>query len=129
MSIDKDVESLKELTRGHLLDLRHECIVRNLTGRGPEIICTRNMANRTSEEAQEVFNIVKKGILEELSSNRTNVLEKLGDLEFYIQSLREGLQITRTETLQASLKKFEERYMSIAFPETPTQTEENEGTV
>ena len=42
--------------------------------------------------------------------DRENVIEELGDLEFYMEGLRQGLGITREETLQANVAKLGARY-------------------
>ena len=39
-----------------------------------------------------------------------NIIEELGDLEFYMEGLRQLLGIYRPEVLKANLKKLRERY-------------------
>ena len=38
------------------------------------------------------------------------MIEELGDLEFYMQGLRDALKITREETLKINMQKLEKRY-------------------
>ena len=61
-------------------------------------------------EAGELLDAVKKSVIYNKELDRSNVIEELGDLEFYMQGLREGLGITREETLVANLKKLSVRY-------------------
>ena len=44
--------------------------------------------------------------------DRDNVVEELGDIEFYLQQLRVRLSITREETLHANVQKLRKRYAS-----------------
>jgi hypothetical protein len=42
----------------------------------------------------------------------TTSIEELGDLEFYMEGLRQGLGITREDTLKANIAKLSKRYAS-----------------
>ncbi len=42
--------------------------------------------------------------------DRQNVVEELGDLEFYMESLRQGLGISREEVLAHNAAKLSARY-------------------
>jgi NTP pyrophosphatase (non-canonical NTP hydrolase) len=63
-----------------------------------------------SGEAGELLDAVKKHIIYGKPLDRENVIEELGDLEFYLEDLRATLGITREETIQANMAKLAKRY-------------------
>lgn len=69
-----------------------------------------HMAVGVSGEAGELLDAVKKVTIYGKPVDRENVVEELGDLEFYMEGLRQGLGITREETLQANVAKLGARY-------------------
>ena len=58
-----------------------------------------HMATGVSGEAGELLDAVKKVVVYRKPVDMENVVEELGDLEFYMEGLRQGLGITREETL------------------------------
>lgn len=58
-----------------------------------------------SGEAGELLDAIKKAVIYRKPINRENVVEELGDLEFYMEALRQSLRITRKETLEHNLNK------------------------
>lgn len=65
-----------------------------------------------SGEAGEPLDAVKKNWVYNKPLDRANVVEELGDIEFYLEALREELKITRSEVLQVNAAKLSERYKS-----------------
>lgn len=63
-----------------------------------------------SGEAGELLDAVKKAAIYRKPINRENIVEELGDLEFYMEALRSELRITREETLKANMVKLAVRY-------------------
>lgn len=61
-------------------------------------------------EAGELLDAVKKTWVYGKSLDITNLVEELGDLEFYMQALRTQLQLTRDEILEANVEKLTKRY-------------------
>jgi len=61
-------------------------------------------------EAGELLDAIKKAFIYGQTINVENVIEELGDLEFYIQMIRNAMQINRGEVLEANVKKLELRY-------------------
>ena len=98
----------------------HPELVSNLAKSGADIIATMtpalahdlHMAVGISGEAGELLDAVKKSVIYNKPLDRENVIEELGDLEFYMEGLRQGLSITREETLQANITKLGKRYNS-----------------
>lgn len=81
-----------------------------LTGLTPDRCHLLHMAVGVSGEAGELLDAVKKVAIYGKPIDRENVVEELGDLEFYMEGLRQGLGITREETLQANVAKLGARY-------------------
>ncbi len=66
-------------------------------------------------EAGELLDAVKKHTVYRHPLDRVNVIEELGDLEFYLQNLRARLGISRNETLEANMSKLAKRYPGFKF--------------
>ena len=65
-----------------------------------------------SGEAGELLDAIKKTVMYRKPLDIDNVIEELGDLEFYMENLRSSLDISREETLQANIDKLNRRYSS-----------------
>ena len=63
-----------------------------------------------SGEAGELLDAVKKATIYRKPLDRANVIEELGDLEFYMEGLRAALDISREDTLDHNIKKLSIRY-------------------
>lgn len=69
-----------------------------------------HMAVGISGESGELLDAIKKHVIYNKPLDRENVTEELGDLEFYMEGLRQGLGISREETITANIKKLGVRY-------------------
>lgn len=63
-----------------------------------------------SGEAGELVDAVKKYTIYGKELDLKNVIEELGDLEFYMEGLRQGFGITREATIAANITKLSVRY-------------------
>jgi NTP pyrophosphatase (non-canonical NTP hydrolase) len=77
-------------------------ILNAMTPNGAHLL---HMAVGVSGESGELLDAVKKHVIYNKPLDRENVIEELGDLEFYMEGLRQGLGITREETLIANIVK------------------------
>ena len=82
-------------------------IMRTLT---PNACHVLHMAFGIAGEAGELIDAIKKAFIYCKHIDRNNVVEELGDLEFYLEGLRQGLGITREETILANQTKLQIRY-------------------
>ena len=71
-----------------------------------------HMAVGISGEAGELLDAVKKHAIYQKSLDITNVVEELGDLEFFMEGLRATLGISREEVLAKNINKLSVRYHS-----------------
>lgn len=72
-------------------------------------------------EAGELMDAVKKATVYRKPLDRANVIEELGDLEFYMQDLRATLGITREETLAHNIAKLSKRYVGLTYSDKSAQ--------
>jgi len=83
-------------------------IVAQLT---PEKAHLWHMASCVGSEAGELFDAVKKHVIyDQPAPNMENIIEELGDLEFYMEGIRSKLGITRERTLIANMAKLNKRF-------------------
>jgi len=93
-------------------------IVRSLTpGRANAL----HMAVGVSGEAGELLDAVKKYVIYDKPVDSENIIEELGDLEFYMQGLRAVFGITREQTIQANIAKLSKRYHTGAYTDNQAQ--------
>lgn len=100
------------------LELDHADLVAKLAKPGQEIADNIDaneahlihMVLGISGEAGELLDAVKKSTIYKKTLDRPNVIEELGDLEFYMQGLRSALGITREDTLRHNISKLTKRY-------------------
>ena len=69
-----------------------------------------HMAVGIAGEAGELLDAIKKWSIYQKPLDLENVIEELGDLEFYMEGLRQSLNLTRIETLMENIAKLKKRY-------------------
>lgn len=69
-----------------------------------------HMAVGVCGEAGELIDAVKRWAIYQQSVDLENIIEELGDLEFYMEGIRQGLNITREECLAHNVQKLTKRY-------------------
>lgn len=80
-----------------------------------------HMAVGISGEAGELLDCVKKASIYNKPIDVENLIEELGDLEFYMEGLRQSQGITREETIEANIAKLGKRYSSGAYSNKQAQ--------
>ncbi len=61
-------------------------------------------------EAGEILDAIKKHWVYNRPIDRENLIEELGDLEFYMQAMRNLIDVTRDEVIDTNVKKLGKRY-------------------
>ena len=74
-----------------------------------------HMTMGISGEAGELLDAIKKMVIYRKPLDRENVIEELGDIEFYLEGLRQALVIDREETLDANIAKLSVRYQGFQY--------------
>lgn len=109
--------------------ITHARLVSALAKPGAEIIATMtagdahalHMTVGISGEAGELLDAVKKAVIYRKPLDIENVIEELGDLEFYMEGLRQGLGISRQETIDHNIAKLSKRYNSGTYSDKHAQ--------
>ena len=94
-------------------EVKYEDMVTALVKPGADILASLtpskcnllHMSVGVSGEAGELIDAVKKCVMYNKPLDRVNVIEELGDLEFYLEGIRQELGITREETLTGNISK------------------------
>lgn len=87
-------------------------IVDAMTGEQAHLM---HMAIGVSGEAGELLDAVKKAVIYRKPLDRENVIEELGDLEFYMEGLRQSVGITREQTIAQNIEKLGVRYQNFTY--------------
>lgn len=74
-----------------------------------------------SGESGELLDAIKKHVIYKKALDRDNVVEELGDMEFYMEQLRQRLDISRQETIEHNIIKLSERYASLSYSDQAAQ--------
>lgn len=91
----------------------HRAMVERLQKPGVAIVehmsplraATLHMGVGVCTEAGELLDAFKKWVFYGKPLDVTNVVEELGDIEFYLEGIRQNLGITREQTLEANVNK------------------------
>lgn len=101
-----------------------ETIIKEMTASDAHLL---HMAVGVSGEAGELLDGVKKRAIYQKEIDRENIIEELGDIEFYLEGIRAELNITRAETLKANIKKLGKRYENFKYSNQAAQTRADKG--
>lgn len=95
-----------------------EKVVQDLTPSTADLL---HMAVGVSGEAGELLDAVKKAAIYAKPIDLENVIEELGDLEFYLEGIRQNLGISREETLVNNINKLKVRYDGLKYSNKAAQ--------
>lgn len=109
--------------------INHSDMVSKLAKDGKDIVAQMtdndahvlHMAVGISGESGELLDAIKKGVIYNKPFDKENIIEELGDLEFYMEGLRQGFGITRAETLKANMEKLNVRYSGYNYSDSQAQ--------
>ena len=101
-----------------MTDHDHSYMVASLVKDGQDIVNEltaeqahlAHMAIGISGESGELLDAIKKHVIYGKPLDMENVIEELGDLEFYMEGIRLGLGISREKCLHANIQKLGKRY-------------------
>lgn len=117
------------------LHITYSTMVKSLAKNGQAIIDDLDsskahllhMAVGVSGEAGELLDAIKREAIYNKVLDIDNVIEELGDIEFYLEGLRAGLGLTREECLVANMLKLQKRYTSGNFSNQQAQDRADKG--
>lgn len=110
--------NLKSLTESLKIMEDHAAMVQRQTKNGGDIMDEMtsikahlwHMATGVATEAGELLDCIKKHVIYDKDLDETNLIEELGDLEYYMEGLRASMLITRQQCLEANIIKLSKRY-------------------
>lgn len=88
----------------------------------PEQADLLHMAVGIAGEAGELLHAVMSHILNDEPIDYENVIEELGDIEFFMEGFRQNQGITREETISQNISKLSTRYSEGSYSDTQAQT-------
>lgn len=111
------------------IETKHADMVAKLAKTGEDILKTASAhdiaiwhaATGVAGEAGELLDAVKKAVVYNKPLDIDNVIEELGDLEYYMEELRRQLQISRKLTLTRNMNKLERRYPGFNYTDQRAQ--------
>lgn len=96
-----------------------------LASLSPEKCVLLHAAIGISGEAGELLDAIKKHVMYNKKLDLENVIEELGDLEFYLEAIRQVIHVTREELLEGNcdklLNKDKGRYSTGTYSDTQAQ--------
>ena len=66
-------------------------------------------------EVGELVDVLKKHVMYGKPLDREHVIEELGDIEFYLQGLRNGLRMNRWDIVERNVAKLSKRYAAGSY--------------
>lgn len=111
------------------MKVQYDILVKSLLKSGKDIqeSLTASEANLVhlalgiSGEAGEVVDAIKKATIYKKPLDRENIIEELGDLEFYMEGLRQAIGVTREEVIDTNVRKLSVRYASGKYSDKQAQ--------
>src|SRR5882724_267616 len=86
-----------------------------LSEMSPDKMHLLHMVSKLCSEAGELMDAVGKNCYYNKPLDMNNILEELGDIEFYLEGFRNKLGIFRKETLEANYDKLSKRYEGLKY--------------
>ena len=128
MNTQNSTEARTPRSYQHSVNL-HRLIVARLAKDGGQMMveqspqdCHLNhMVIGLAGECGELVDAIKRKTIYRKPLDMANVIEELGDIEFYLEGIRNSLCITRQETLDANIAKLEARYNSGSYSDKQAQ--------
>lgn len=102
--------------------MQYEAFVCNLVKqRGSLVANLEHMAMGIGGEAGEIIDAVKRHTVYEKPLDRENVIEEMGDHEFFMAGLRQLLGISQQEVLNYNVLKLQQRYSTGSYSDQQAQ--------
>jgi uncharacterized protein YabN with tetrapyrrole methylase and pyrophosphatase domain len=74
-----------------------------------------------NEEAGEISDCLKRHVVYGKELDRANLIEELGDMEFYLQAIKNLFVVSDQEILQANADKLAKRYAGLKYTDESAQ--------
>jgi len=101
--------------------VRYDMFVLQLLKADTEAMMKLHVVLGVCGEAGELADAIKKEVIYRKPIDRTNIIEELGDLRFYIQGVQNLYGITEDEVLQHNAEKLSKRYAGLRYSDEAAQ--------
>lgn len=101
--------------------VRYDLFVQNLAKPQTEQLMKLHGALGVCGEAGELADAIKKECIYGKAPDRANIIEELGDLQWYIQLIMLMYEITPDEVFQLNADKLSERYVNLKYSDRAAQ--------
>ena len=113
----------------NLMNVQYDIMVKALLKSGKDIQASLTVSEANlvhlalgiAGEAGEVLDAIKKAAIYNKPLDRGNIIEELGDLEFYMEGLRQAIGVTREEVIDTNVQKLSVRYASGKYSDEQAQ--------
>ncbi len=95
-----------------------DAVLQSLTPYGCDLL---HMVVGIAGEAGELLDAIKKCVIYNKPLDMENVVEELGDIEFYMEGFRQILNISREHTLEENVQKLSVRYNGLKYSDEAAQ--------
>lgn len=95
--------------------IRYDNFVNWLFKPGTEQVMALHAAIGVAGEAGELADAIKKEYIYGKKRDLDNIIEELGDLEWYMQAVRNHYGVSRKHILQTNADKLAKRYVSLRY--------------
>ena len=89
--------------------------VKILATMNPERAMLAHLGLGIAGEAGEIVDAIKKHTIYDQPLDYTNIIEELGDMEFYMEGLRQAIGVTREECINNNISKLSVRYEGLIY--------------
>lgn len=111
------------------IEERQAKMVKSLTKPGKDILKTLSSENMNllhmaigiAGEAGEIIDVIKKTAIYNKPLDIENIIEELGDIEFYLEGLRQGIKVDRRLTINNNINKLIKRYSNWEYSDKKAQ--------
>lgn len=80
-----------------------------------------HMSSALMGECGELFDCLKKAIIYRKPLDSENLMEELGDIEFYLQGIRNAYNINREDVINGNQEKLSKRYHKLTYSDQHAQ--------
>lgn len=80
-----------------------------------------HMGTGCCTEAGELLDAIKKAVIYRRDLDRENVIEELGDLEFYMEGVRQAIGVSRESVLEANYEKLSKKRYKNGYSDKAAQ--------
>lgn len=82
---------------------------------------THHICNTLAIQAADLLDVIKKGVIYRKGYDLHIIGMRLGNIEVLLELIREGVVVTREQTIQANIDKLAERYKGFQYSDKAAQ--------